>query len=152
MSADRRPTRPGLRQLDPRDVAAAKRRDRYRRQGCRRRRGVLSEIEAFSAVTPSAAPATQRPSLPFPIIVRNQVLLVLAIIAAVAALTSGFVVLAPNRLISGRPIALWSAVGSGWTIGFAVLGALLLAASLSPPARALHVGAALMGGLLLLLS
>jgi osmoprotectant transport system permease protein len=103
-------------------------------------------------VTSPIGPATQRLSLPFPIIVRNQVLLVLAIIAAVAALTSGFVVLAPNRLISGRPIALWSAVGGGWTIGFAVLGALLLAASLSPPARALHVGVALMGGLLLLLS
>ncbi len=103
-------------------------------------------------MTSPTAPATQRPSLPFPIIVRNQVLLVLAIIAAVAALTSGFVVLAPNRLISGRPIVLWSAVGGGWTIGFAVLGALLLAASLSPPARTLHVGVALIAGLLLLLT
>jgi osmoprotectant transport system permease protein len=103
-------------------------------------------------VTSPAGPATQRPSLPFPVVVRNQVLLVLAIIAAVAALTSGFVVLAPNRLISGRPIALWSAVGGGWTIGFAVLGALLLAASLSPPARSLHGGVALIAGLLLLLT
>ena len=55
-------------------------------------------------------------------------------------------------MISGRPIALWSAVGGGWTIGFAVLGALLLAASLSPPARTLHVGVALIAGLLLLLT
>jgi osmoprotectant transport system permease protein len=103
-------------------------------------------------VTSPAGPAAQRPSLPFPIGVRNQVLLVLVIIAAIAALTSGFVVLAPNRLVSGRPIALWTAAGGGSTIAFAVLGALLLAASLSPPAKALRCGAALLGGLLLLLT
>jgi osmoprotectant transport system permease protein len=103
-------------------------------------------------VTAPAGPATQRPSISFPIGACNQVLLVLVIVAAAAALTSGFVVLAPNRLVSGRPIALWSAVGGGSTIGLALLGALLLAASLSPPARVLHAGVVLIAGLLLLLT
>ena len=75
----------------------------------------------------------QRPSLFSPIGIRNQVLLVLVIVAAVAAMTFGFVALAPNRLVSGRPIALWTAAGSTPTITIAVLGTLLLAASLSPP-------------------
>jgi osmoprotectant transport system permease protein len=103
-------------------------------------------------VTTPAGPAAQHPSLPSSIGIRNQVLLVLVVIAAVAALTSGFVVLAPNRLVSGRPIALWTAVSAGSTVSFAVLGALLLAASLSPPARMLHAGVALLAGLLLLLT
>ncbi|MGH7112961.1 MAG: ABC transporter permease, partial [Stellaceae bacterium] len=81
--------------------------------------------------------------------VRNQVLLVLVIVAAAAAAATGFVVLAPNRLVSGRPIALFAAVGAAPTIGLAVLGALLLAASLSPSARALHCAVAVLASLLL---
>jgi osmoprotectant transport system permease protein len=103
-------------------------------------------------VTSPAGPATQRSPLPFPIGICNQVLLVLLIVGAVAAVTSGFVVLAPNRLVSGRSIALWSAAGSASTIVFAALGALLLAASLVPPTRALHGGVALLAALLLLLT
>jgi osmoprotectant transport system permease protein len=103
-------------------------------------------------VTSPAGPSTQRPPLPFPIGICDQVLLVLVIVAAVAAATSGFVVLAPNRLVSGMPIALWSAMGGGSTIGFAALGASLLVASLAPPTRALHGGVALLAGLLLLLT
>jgi osmoprotectant transport system permease protein len=94
----------------------------------------------------------QRPSLCLPIGIRNHVLLVLVIVAAVAAMTLGFAALAPNRLVSGRPIALWTAAGSTPTITIAVLGTLLLAASLSPPTRALHGGVALLAGLLLLLT
>ena len=72
----------------------------------------LSEIAAFSAVTSSADPATRRPALGLPIGVRNPVLLVLVVVAAVAAAASGFVALAPNRLVSGQPIALWAAAGA----------------------------------------
>jgi len=102
-------------------------------------------------VTSQIGPAAQHSSLPFPISIRNQVLLVLVIIAAGAVIISGFVVLAPNRLVSGKPIALWSAVGSASTTAFAVLGALLLGASLLAPTKALHGGVALLAGLLFLL-
>ncbi len=96
--------------------------------------------------------AARHPPPPFTISVSNQVLLVLAIVAAVAALTSGFVVLAPNRLVSGRAIELWAAFGASPTIAIAAIGALLLAASLLPPTRALHGGVALLAGALLLLT
>jgi osmoprotectant transport system permease protein len=78
------------------------------------------------------------------------VLLVLVIVAAAAAVTTGFLVVAPNRLISGRSIALWSAAGGGPTVAIGVLGALLLAASLSPPAKPLYCAVAVLASLLLL--
>ncbi len=103
-------------------------------------------------MTARADPATGRAALPFPIGVHNQVLLVLVVVATVAAMASGFVVLAPNRLVSGHSIALWTAAGAVPTVGIAVIGALLLTASLSPPAKALHGGVAVLAGLLLLLA
>ena len=92
----------------------------------------------------------RRPSLPFAIAVRNQVLLVLVIVALVAAIMSGFVVVAPNRLVSGASIGLWPAVGAVPALGIAILGALLLAASLTPPTRVLYGCSALLAGVLLL--
>jgi len=92
----------------------------------------------------------RRPSLPFAIAVRNQVLVALVIVALVAAIMSGFVVVAPNRLVSGASIGLWPAVGAVPALGIAILGALLLAASLTPPTRALHGCSALLAGVLLL--
>jgi osmoprotectant transport system permease protein len=103
-------------------------------------------------VTSQAGPAAQHPSIPFSIGVRNQVLLVLVIVAAVAVIISGFVMLAPNRLVSGRPIALWYAVGGTSTMAFTVLGTFLLVASLLRPTRTLHGGVALLAGLLFLLT
>ncbi len=103
-------------------------------------------------MTPQILPATRRPPLPFPIGIRNQVLLALVIGAAVAALASGFAVVAPNRLVSGRPIALWAAAGTAPSAAIAVLGALLLIASLSPPGKRLHSGVALVAAALLLLT
>ena len=44
-------------------------------------------------------------------LIRNQVLFTLVIAAAIAVALSGFVAYAPNRLVSGRPIALWEAAG-----------------------------------------
>ncbi len=109
------------------------------------------EIGAFSAVTVRVDPATRPAPFALPIGIRNQVLLVLVVVATVAAAASGFVVLSPNRLVSGHSIALWAAAGAVPTIAIAVIGALLLAASLLPPTMALHGGVAALAGLLLLL-
>jgi osmoprotectant transport system permease protein len=102
-------------------------------------------------VTAQADPAG-RPALSLRIATRNQVLLALVAVAAVAIVTSGFVAIAPNRLLSGRPITLWAAAGASPVIAIGVIGALLLAASLAPPAKALHGGVAMLAGVLLLLT
>lgn len=103
-------------------------------------------------MTAPADPTTLRPALGLPIGVRNPVLLVLVIVAAGAAAGSGFVALAPNRLVSGQPIGLLRAAGAGPTLAIAVMGAVLLAASLMPPKKPLHAAAALLAALLLLSS
>ncbi len=82
---------------------------------------------------------------------RNDVLHILFIVGAGAVLTSGFVTSAPNRLISGRPVGLFAAADIRYSAGMAFLGAVLLVASLMPPARALHRASAVLAGLLLLL-
>jgi osmoprotectant transport system permease protein len=71
-------------------------------------------------------------------LIRNQVLFALVIAAAVAVAASGFVAYAPNRLVSGRPIALWEAAGVPGTAAIALLGALLFAACFAAPNRRLH--------------
>jgi osmoprotectant transport system permease protein len=81
---------------------------------------------------------------------RNPVLFTLVIAASAAALSSGFVAVAPNRLVSGRPVALWFAAPAP-AAGIAALGAALLAASLSAPRRLLHGVVALASAALLLL-
>jgi osmoprotectant transport system permease protein len=81
---------------------------------------------------------------------RNDVVLVLLAASVAAALTSGFVTLAPNRLVSGRPIRLLAAVDPRLAAAMAALGAALLATSLLPRGRRLHrTAAALAGGLVL---
>jgi len=71
-------------------------------------------------------------------LIRNQVLFTLVIAAAVAVALSGFVAYAPNRLVSGRPIALWEAAGVPGTAVIALLGALLFAPCFAAPDRWLH--------------
>jgi osmoprotectant transport system permease protein len=88
----------------------------------------------------------------FPAIrIHNHVLLVLVIVAAVALATLGFVTVAPNRLISGRPVALWLAADPRFSVAIAPLGALLLATAFVPPRRELHFAAAAIAAVLLLL-
>jgi osmoprotectant transport system permease protein len=88
----------------------------------------------------------------FPAIrVHNHVLLVLVIVATVAVATLGFVTVAPNRLISGRPAALWLAADPRFGVAIALLGALLLAAAFVPPRRELHFAAAAIVAVLFLL-
>lgn len=96
--------------------------------------------------------AAQRPPLtPRPSIC-NPVLFVLVITAALAGLGLGFVAVAPNRLISGRPIALWTATGPIFTVAIAIIGGVLLAISLTRARRGVLLMAALLAGAWLLLA
>ena len=81
----------------------------------------------------------------------NHVVPVLVGAAAAAAATCGFVAVAPNRLVSGRPVALWLAADPRLSTAIALLGALLLATVFAAPRRALHFAAVAIAGMLLLL-
>lgn len=82
---------------------------------------------------------------------RNRVLPVLLAAAALAALTTGFVTSAPNRLVSGHPIGLFAA--ADMRLGAAIAAALvgLLATAFMPPGPRLHRAAAVSAGGLVLL-
>jgi osmoprotectant transport system permease protein len=83
---------------------------------------------------------------------RNDVVPVLFAIAVAAVLTTGFVSVAPNRLLSGRPIGLFAAVDMRLGAAIAITAVFLLLTSFPPPARALQRAAALLaGGIFLLL-
>jgi osmoprotectant transport system permease protein len=81
----------------------------------------------------------------------NRVLPTLFAAGLAAVLTTGFVSVAPNRLLSGRPIGLFTA--ADWRLGAAicVIATVLVLTSFAPPARALQRAAALLAGLLCLL-
>src|SRR5437867_6404897 len=82
---------------------------------------------------------------------RNDVVPILFAIGAVTVVTTGFVTVAPNRLLSGRPIGLFSLPDLRPGAAIAIVAAALLATAIMPPARALYrVAAVLAGGLLLL--
>ena len=80
----------------------------------------------------------------------NRVLPVLVAAAALAVPSSGFVTLAANRLVSGRPIGLFAAADPGLRATIALLGLLLLAIAFVPPGRSLHRLATAAAGVLLL--
>lgn len=83
-----------------------------------------------------------------PIRLNNQVLFALAIVAVLAVVLCGFVTVAPNRLISGKPLLLQHAAGP-WA---AVIAALVLALgvlALAPPSRAIHRLSAVVAAILL---
>ena len=81
----------------------------------------------------------------------NLVLPVLFAIAVAAVLTTGFVSVAPNRLLSGRPIGLFAAVDMRLGAAIAITAVFLLLTSLAPPARALQRAAGLLAGGIFLL-
>jgi osmoprotectant transport system permease protein len=93
-------------------------------------------------VTVQTGPARPRAAFLGPIVVHNQVLLVLVVVAALAAALSGFVGVAPNRLVSGTPVPMWMATDGFWSLSLAVLGGLLLTACFIPPGRLLHCAVA----------
>jgi osmoprotectant transport system permease protein len=81
---------------------------------------------------------------------RNQVLPALMLLAALAGVGTGFVSLAPNRLVSGTPIALWNAAGTPWTAVLGMAGMALFALGFAPPRRAGNFLAAGIAGAMLL--
>jgi osmoprotectant transport system permease protein len=94
-----------------------------------------------------AVVAAQFPAIRF----HNHVLPVLIVAAGAAVAGAGFVAVAPNRLVSGRPIMLWAAADIRLSTAVAIFGALLLAAALVPPRPALHRAAAGVAAVLFLL-
>jgi osmoprotectant transport system permease protein len=99
----------------------------------------------------SSAPAIDA-AVRFPALrLHNHVLALLVIVAAVAVVTTGFVAIAPNRLVSGQPVALWLATDPRLGIAIALFGALLLGTAFAPPRGALHYATAGMGAVLVLL-
>jgi osmoprotectant transport system permease protein len=104
-------------------------------------------VSLSGPATPAIGAGTQFPAIRL----HNHVLALLIVVAAIAVATTGFVAVAPNRLISGRPIALWLAADPRLSAAIALFGALLLAASFAPPRRALHYATAIISALLFLL-
>jgi len=84
-------------------------------------------------------------------VIHNRVLPLLFAAAALAVASGGFVAMAPNRLLSGKPVGLFAACD--WRISFAIaaLGIVLLATAFVPPNRTLHRAASLLAAALLLL-
>jgi len=101
-------------------------------------------------VTVPLDPVAQRTALSFRVGIHNQVLFVLVAVGAMAVALSGFVSFAPNRLVSGNPIALWKAAGGLQAASIALLGALLLAASVVKQNKPVLCSAAVSAALLLL--
>src|SRR5581483_5767776 len=112
---DCRRARPDLRRPRAGNAAAAQRPDRGQRRGPRGGGARLPEIAASPAV--------------------NRVALSLAGAGAAACLGLGFLSLAPNRLLSGRAVALWDAAGPAPTAAIVVLLALLAASAFAAPSR-----------------
>jgi osmoprotectant transport system permease protein len=81
---------------------------------------------------------------------QNRVLPMLVVAAAIAGLCCGFLGLAPNRLVSGRPVALWDAAGAGYAVAILACGAALLAIAFGPPRRGFaYLSAAIAGAALI---
>jgi len=81
----------------------------------------------------------------------NRVLAALIAAGAAGALAVGFVTLAPNRLVSGRPIGFVVACGPHFAAGMTALALVLLAAAVVPPRPALHRTAAIIAAALFVL-
>src|SRR6185312_12587642 len=132
-SRDRRGARPDLPEPRPPNAAIAERQDRRRGRGPRHGRQNLPDREAPFAVTA----ALQR---------ANQVALALAVVAAIAVAAGGFASVAPNRLLSGKPVMLWQAAGAPASTAVVALVAALAAGAF---ARWRGIGAILGAALLL---
>jgi osmoprotectant transport system permease protein len=81
----------------------------------------------------------------------DRVLPVLFAAAAAAAVGSGFVTLAPNRLVSGRPIGLFAAADPHYAAAITGLGVILLGAAALPPGKTLGRTVAIVAATLVLL-
>src|SRR5207249_5042249 len=81
----------------------------------------------------------------------NLVLPTLLAAGVLGVLAAGFVTLAPNRLLSGRPVGLFAAADGRLSAAIAIIAAFLLLTALAPPARAVQRTAALLAAALFLL-
>ena len=98
----------------------------------------------------TAAPLTGA-ALHFPALrLHNRVLPLLITAGAVVVLGTGFLSLAPNRLLSGSPVALWAAADAKLLALIGLCGALLLAVSFLPPHRTVYRAAALIAAIVVL--
>jgi osmoprotectant transport system permease protein len=86
-----------------------------------------------------------------PLRLHNRVLPTLFAAGVAAVLTTGFVSVAPNRLLSGHPIGLFAAADRRLGIAICVIAAVLVLTAFAPPARVLQRAAALLAGGLCLL-
>jgi osmoprotectant transport system permease protein len=102
-------------------------------------------------VSGGSAPAAAAGAHTRALSVGNPVLLSLGFVSGLAIACGGFVSVAPNRLVSGRAIAMWAAVPGPAAAGIVAAAAALLAASLVPPRRALQLGILALAAALLLL-
>jgi len=84
-------------------------------------------------------------------LIRNKVLLLLALGAILGLAEMGFVSEAPNRLLTGRAVALWNATDPFATATIAVALLALLAASARPPNPRLHRLVAILAGVVTVL-
>lgn len=83
--------------------------------------------------------------------VQNRVLLTLALGAGIGATAAGFVSLAPNRLVSGRPVTLWAGPDYASSAGIAALIATMILASFLPTTKTINWIVAALGLALVLL-
>jgi osmoprotectant transport system permease protein len=78
----------------------------------------------------------------------NPVLVSLVLVAVIAAISTGFVTVAPNRLVSGKTVMLWVAAGGMPTAVPAATGAMLFALGFAPSRRTAYPVAAIAGAAL----
>jgi osmoprotectant transport system permease protein len=83
--------------------------------------------------------------------IRNRVLPLLFAVGGGAIAGSGFVAIAPNRLLSGEPVRLFAAADRWLSATIMVFAVALLATALAPPYRALYRVASVLAAALLLL-
>jgi osmoprotectant transport system permease protein len=87
------------------------------------------------------------------IALHGRVRLLLILIAVVACAFTGFVSEAPNRLVSGRPLAIWQVSGAPILGGICVLTAALVASAFLRPRKRVEIAVlVLASGVLLLLA
>ena len=100
----------------------------------------------MTAIGPAVATSARSPSIRL----HNPVLPVLIAAGVAATIGTGFLSLAPNRLLSGQPIALWAAAEPGLVAVIALCGMALLAVSFTPPRPGIYRAAAVIAFILIL--
>lgn len=70
--------------------------------------------------------------------VRNRVLLTLALSAGIGSIATGFVSLAPNRLVSGRPVTLWAGPDRASTASITAVIAAMILLSFLPTTKTIN--------------